>query len=103
VDDVQRPENLTSLTPDAILEMAATTPTAVASCAILTPLIRAKLATLQPGQVLEVRVADPTAREDIASWCRLAGHDLLAVVEEPSQLLRCFIRKQPTAHEERGT
>jgi TusA-related sulfurtransferase len=46
------------------------------------------------SQLLEVRVNDPTAREDIASWCRLSGHELVAEVEESPQLLRVFIRKR---------
>jgi TusA-related sulfurtransferase len=39
-------------------------------------------------------VDDPLARDDIASWCRLAGHELLAAVEEGPRL-RVFLRKKP--------
>jgi TusA-related sulfurtransferase len=49
---------------------------------------------MSDGQILEVRVNDPTAREDIASWSRLSGHELLAEIEETPQVLRVFIRKK---------
>jgi len=58
------------------------------------PAIKATLREMAPGQVLEVRVNDATAREDIASWCRLSGNELLALAEEPSQLLRAYLRKE---------
>jgi tRNA 2-thiouridine synthesizing protein A len=64
------------------------------TCTLLTPAIKAKLHELRTGQILEVRVDDPTAREDIASWCRLTGHELLAVSEETPHQLRCYIRKK---------
>lgn len=80
--------------PDAVLEMLNTAATPGTTCAVLTPTIKAKLQELSAGQVLEVRVDDPTAREDIASWSRLTGHTLLAMVEEGSDELRCFLRKK---------
>ncbi len=82
--------------PDAVLEWAAMAPADGTLCALLTPAIKAKLRDLATGQTLEVRVSDPTARDDIASWCRLAGHDLLAMVEEPESppLLRVYLRKK---------
>ncbi len=49
---------------------------------------------MEPGQVLEVRVSDMTAREDIAAWSRLSGHELLAMTEEPPHLLRAYLRKK---------
>jgi tRNA 2-thiouridine synthesizing protein A len=80
--------------PDAVLEWAEMAPADGTVCALLTPAIKAKLRELAPGQVLEVRVSDLTAREDIASWCRMAGHDLLAMTEEPSHQLRAYLRKK---------
>jgi tRNA 2-thiouridine synthesizing protein A len=80
--------------PDAVLEWGSMPPADGTLCALLTPAIRAKLRELAPGQTLEVRVSDPTARDDIASWCRLSGHALLAMVEEPSGLLRAYLRKK---------
>ena len=79
---------------DAVLDMTQIVAAEGAICAVLTPAMRAKLREMASGQVLEVRVNDPTAREDIASWCRLSGHELLAVVEESPALLRVYLRKK---------
>lgn len=79
---------------DALLEMLETTPVSGAICAVLTPAIKAKLRELDGGQVLEVRVDDPTAHGDIAAWCRLAGHELLAVVNDETEYTRFFIAKK---------
>lgn len=80
--------------PNAILEWTSTAPIQGTLCALLTPAIKAKLQDMAPGQVLEVRVNDVTAREDIASWCRLSGHELLAVREQPPHLLHAYLRKK---------
>ena len=80
--------------PNAVLEWALAAPTDGTVCALLTPAIRAKLREMEPGQVLEVRVSDLTAREDIAAWSRLSGHELLAMTEEPPHLLRAYLRKK---------
>jgi TusA-related sulfurtransferase len=64
------------------------------TCAILTPAIRVKLREMQAGQVLEVRVDDPSAREDLESWCRMSGNTLLAAREEPSGVLSAYLRKK---------
>jgi TusA-related sulfurtransferase len=83
-----------TLRPDALLDMTQVTAAQGAMCALLTPAIKSKFQEMQGGQLLEVCVNDPTAREDIASWCRLSGHELLAEIEESPQLLRVFIRKR---------
>ncbi|MGZ3581404.1 MAG: sulfurtransferase TusA family protein [Ktedonobacterales bacterium] len=80
--------------PDAVLDWAVTDSAQGTVCALLTPAIKAKLREMAPGEVLEVRVNDTTAREDIAAWCRLSGHTLLAMTEEPPQLLRAYLRKK---------
>lgn len=80
--------------PDDLLELPATDGAAGATCALLTPLIKARLRELSGGQVLEVRVDDPGARDDIAAWCRLAGHTLVAVADEAPGSARYFIRKK---------
>jgi TusA-related sulfurtransferase len=64
------------------------------SCAVLTPAIKAKLRGMASGQVLEVRVDDPTAREDILSWSRLAGHEVLAIFADEPGRLRFYLRKK---------
>jgi TusA-related sulfurtransferase len=82
---------------DATLEMLGTANSGAmdgTTCAILTPAIRAKLREMEAGQVLEVRVDDPTAREDLESWSRLSGNELLAEREEPSGVLRVWLRKK---------
>jgi len=79
---------------DAVLEMPPTAGMAGATCAVLTPAIKARLREMAGGQVLEVRVDDPGAREDIAAWCRLAGHELLAVVDEMPKYTRYFLSKK---------
>jgi tRNA 2-thiouridine synthesizing protein A len=78
---------------DSVLEMLNTGEMQGATCALLTPAIKAKLNELTTGQVLEVRVDDPTAREDMAAWSRLTGHHILEMVEEGS-ILRCLIQKK---------
>src|SRR6266849_5254035 len=83
-----------SLKPDAVLEMTQTPASQGATCAVLTPAIRAKLQEMAAGQVLEVRVNDPAAREDLASWCRLSGHELLAAHEESPRSLHVYLRKK---------
>src|SRR5689334_23751266 len=79
---------------DALLEMLGTADALGTTCAVLTPAIKAKLRELAGGQVLEVRVDDPSAREDIAAWCRLSGHELLAVVDEMPKYTRYFLGKK---------
>jgi TusA-related sulfurtransferase len=80
--------------PDALLDWTQETPESGSACALLTPAIKARLRELAPGQTLEVRVADPTAREDIQAWTRLAGHELLGLMEEPPGQLRALLRKK---------
>jgi TusA-related sulfurtransferase len=65
-----------------------------AACAILTPAIKAALQRLEPGQVLLARVDDPVARLDVAAWCALTGHTLLATTEEAGGVLGFYIRKE---------
>jgi tRNA 2-thiouridine synthesizing protein A len=79
---------------DAVLEMLQTADTLGTTCAVLTPAIKARLRELAGGQVLEVRVDDPGAHEDIAAWCRLAEHELLAVLDEMPKYTRYFLRKK---------
>jgi tRNA 2-thiouridine synthesizing protein A len=79
---------------DAVLEMLQTADTPDTICAVLTPAIKARLRELAGGQVLEVRVDDPSAHEDIAAWCRLAGHELLAMLDEMPKYTRYFLRKK---------
>jgi TusA-related sulfurtransferase len=91
VDDVGFPA------ADAVLELLGTTNASAmagTTCATLTPAVRVKLREMEAGQVLEVRVDDPSARGDLESWSRLSGNELIAEREEPSGVLRVWLRKK---------
>ena len=47
---------------------------------------------LESGAVLEVRSTDPGVREDLPSWCRMTGNELLAA-QEGEERHRYFVRK----------
>jgi TusA-related sulfurtransferase len=81
---------------DSLLEMLDLDERSGAACALLTPAMRAQLREMSPGQVLEVRVNDPTARLDVEAWSQLTGNPLLAVTEDPPNVLRFFVRKKPS-------
>ncbi len=66
--------------------MKADSASQASTCALLTPAIKSKLRELDSGQVLEVRVSDSAAREDIAAWCRLSGNELLAMLDDGHQV-----------------
>jgi TusA-related sulfurtransferase len=80
--------------PDALLEFYPSGENSSPTCALLTPAIKEKLRAMASGQVLEVRVDDPAAREDILSWSRLSGHEVLAMRSDGPQRLRFFLRKK---------
>jgi tRNA 2-thiouridine synthesizing protein A len=61
------------------------------ACISLTPLIRSRIRTLAPGDVLEVRTDDPAAREGIPAWCRLTKNQLLDTVEHNKTNTTFFI------------
>ena len=81
-------------TAQGLLTMKAGAESLGTTCALLTPAIKSKLKELDSGQVLEVRVDDATARDDIAAWCRLSGNELLAMTDEGHEGLRFFVRKK---------
>jgi len=81
-------------TPQARLEFNSASESAGPTCALLTPAIKAKLRDMTSGQVLEVRVDDPTAKEDILSWSRLSGNEVLDIFAEESRYLRFYLRKK---------
>ena len=63
-------------------------------CGTLEPAMRTKMRTLQSGQILEVRVDEPTALLGIPAWCRLAGHALVSTYEDDGGCTRFFLRKR---------
>ncbi len=52
------------------------------------PVIRTqdRAATLAPGDLLTVLASDPGAAHDIPAWCRMYGHRVVEVREEPGEL-----------------
>jgi tRNA 2-thiouridine synthesizing protein A len=49
--------------------------------------LRARVLALAPGSLLEVTARDLGAPEDLPSWCRLTGHELVKA-EHPVYLIR---------------
>jgi tRNA 2-thiouridine synthesizing protein A len=84
---------LSTLEPAATLELLGIGDSLGAACATLTPAIKVGLQELQLGQVLLVRVDDPSARLDVPAWCALTGNVLQATTEEGG-VLCFFIRKE---------
>jgi tRNA 2-thiouridine synthesizing protein A len=64
------------------------------ACATLTPIIASRMRQLESGQVLEVVSDDPTARSGLASWSRLTGNPIVAVVEDSPGRTRYFLRRK---------
>ena len=48
------------------------------SCGELILALRAHVNGMPPRAVLAVRATDPSAEDDIPSWCRLTGHELIS-------------------------
>ena len=63
-------------------------------CATLTPIIAARMRELPSGQVLEVISDDPTARSGLASWARLTGNPIVAIVDEGPGRTRYYLRRK---------
>jgi TusA-related sulfurtransferase len=58
----------------------------------LTIFLHRKLDPLQPGEMLEVRLSDRSSVHDIRAWIRLAGHQLVSLSEDQSQVC-CLIQR----------
>jgi tRNA 2-thiouridine synthesizing protein A len=56
-------------------------------CAHLIMRLRAMIEALPPGGTIEVIARSRGASEDLASWCRLTGHQMLSA-KPPSYLIR---------------
>ncbi len=56
-------------------------------CGELVLQLRARLSRLRPGEFLELTALDLGAPEDLPSWCRMTGHELL-VAEHPLYLIK---------------
>ncbi len=79
---------------DQVLEFFTGPADAGTTCSILTPMVNARLRQMQSRQVLELRVDDPMAKDDIGSWSRLSGNALVKVIEDEGPVIRFFIRKK---------
>jgi tRNA 2-thiouridine synthesizing protein A len=88
------PEVVGRPVPAATLELFDSSDRSGSACAVLTPAIKAKLLELEPGQILLVRVDDPSAGLDVPAWCSLTGNVLQAKAEEENGILEFFIRKE---------
>jgi tRNA 2-thiouridine synthesizing protein A len=64
------------------------------ACSTLTPLIASRMRQLSSGQVLEVISDDPTARSGLASWSRLTGNPIVAVLEDGPGRTRYYLRRK---------
>ena len=53
------------------------------------PVIRTqnRVAELAPGDTLAVACTDPGAANDIPAWCRINGHELVAIERDGRELL----------------
>lgn len=47
---------------------------------------------LAPGTVLTLLATDPAARQDVAAWARLRGHEMLTAEHEAPDLWRLTVR-----------
>ncbi len=56
-------------------------------CGALILELRRALNRLPSGGLLELHARDPGARMDIPAWCRLAGHELIALTH-PVYIIR---------------
>jgi tRNA 2-thiouridine synthesizing protein A len=59
------------------------------------PIARTKqeIDKLETGQVLKIEADDPAAEEDIKSWARRTGHEIVKLVKEGT-IVTFFIRKR---------
>lgn len=53
-------------------------------CGTLMVALMRAMREVAPGEVLQIRAADPGACHDIPSWCRLTGHRLLGGPRGPT-------------------
>jgi TusA-related sulfurtransferase len=64
------------------------------ACATLTPLIATRMSELPSGAVLEIVSDDPTARSGLASWSRLTGNPIVAIVDDGPGRTRYYLRRK---------
>jgi tRNA 2-thiouridine synthesizing protein A len=72
---------------------AATLDAGAENCATLILNVRAALAPLNPGEVLEVVAHDPSAQLDLRAWSRMTGHGYLGMVDHGAYAIY-YLRKR---------
>ena len=65
-------------------------------CPIPILLTAKRIASMAPGERLEVLGDDPAILEDMPIWCSDSGHSLLEI-ERIQDVVRCVVEKAPTA------
>lgn len=52
------------------------------------PVIRTqdKVNTMQPGDILKVTCTDHGVKNDIPAWCRINGHEVIAIEEADGEI-----------------
>ncbi|HUR29229.1 MAG TPA: sulfurtransferase TusA family protein, partial [Planctomycetota bacterium] len=56
-------------------------------------IIREAFEPLAPGGVLEIRSSEISVKEDLPAWCRMVGHELLAVAPSATRSISYFVKK----------
>jgi TusA-related sulfurtransferase len=75
-------------TADALMDLVGQ------DCSSLTPIIAARMRHLPSGQILEVISDDPTARSGLASWSRLTGNALIAIIEDDPGRTHYYLQRK---------
>ena len=55
-------------------------------------LVRNRVRTMSPGQILHIEATDPSTHRDFENFCRFMGHELLAAKTD-DEPLQYWIRK----------
>tara|TARA_B100001013_G_C24601655_1_gene439165 strand:+ start:1006 stop:1245 length:240 start_codon:yes stop_codon:yes gene_type:complete len=58
------------------------------------PVIKTKqiINTVDSGNIIEILATDPAAKEDIPSWAKREGHEMLKI-EEENEIIKFYLRK----------
>ena len=67
-------------------------------CARLLIMLRDRVASMSPGEVVHLVTVDPVAPVDLPVWCHMTGHEYLGVVpgERPTYAVCVAARPAPT-------
>ena len=48
--------------------------------------------TVDSGNIIEILATDPAAKEDIPSWAKREGHEILKI-EEENEIIKFYLQK----------